>query len=100
MKERLEKERKEKKKQREKDRIARLKQAGLYETKEQKEARERALRQLSALGVVIPAKTGTDSAKVGHEEKGAESEKPITKSKPKYERKRKTDKNQTDAGTI
>ena len=80
--------------------MARLKQAGLYVTKEQKGARDIAMKQLTALGVVITAKTGTDSAKAGHEEKGAESEKPITKLKLKYEPKRKTDKNQTDADTI
>lgn len=54
--ERLEKEKKEKKKLREKERIARLKQEGKYETKEQKEARQRALAQLQATGAKIALK--------------------------------------------
>jgi translation initiation factor 5B len=49
-KERLEKERKDKKKLKEKQRIERLKQEGKYLTKAQKESKERALRQLEALG--------------------------------------------------
>ena len=39
--------------------MARLKQAGLYVTKEQKGARDIAMKQLTALGVVITTKTGT-----------------------------------------
>ena len=56
LKERLEKERKERKKQKEKERIAKLKKEGKYETKEQKEARRRALMQYQALGARIPFK--------------------------------------------
>jgi translation initiation factor 5B len=52
-KERLEKERKDKKKLKEKQRIERLKQEGKYLTKAQKESKERALRQLEALGELV-----------------------------------------------
>jgi len=76
--ERLEKERKDKKKQKEKERIARKKQEGTYETKEQKEARQRALLQLEAMGVKIPAKIEVTEAAVE-----------AVKIKPKYGRLRK-----------
>lgn len=78
--ERLEKERKDKKKQKEKERIARKKQEGTFETKEQKEARQRALLQLEAMGVKIPAKTDEPEAEV-------------KKTKPKYGRLRKNKNN-------
>ena len=55
--ERLEKERKQKKKAKEKERINKLKQEGRYETKEQKEARARALQRLQAMGAKIPGFT-------------------------------------------
>ena len=46
----------------EKERIAKLKQEGKYETKEQKEAKQRALLQLQALGAKIPAATEEEVA--------------------------------------
>ena len=92
-KERLEKERKEKKKLKEKERIKRLKEEGKYETKEQKEARQRALIQLQAMGVKIPAKTGDAKPE-------AETTEVVDKTavkKPKYERIRKK-QTQNDGG--
>lgn len=59
-KERLERERRQRKKLKEKERIQKLKQEGRYETKEQKEARNRALAQLIATGAKIPGKTGEE----------------------------------------
>lgn len=56
--ERLERERKQKKKAKEKERIAKLKQEGRYETKEQKEAKQRALQRLQAMGAKIPGFVG------------------------------------------
>lgn len=94
--ERLEKERKEKKKLKEKERIQRLKQEGKYETKEQKEARQRALVQLQAMGVKIPVKT-TDSKPEEVETIQADK----TVKKPKYERIRKNKQaNQTEGKKI
>ena len=85
-KERLEKERKEKKKQKEKERIARKKQEGTFESKEQKEARQRALLQLEAMGVKIPP-VKTDDAPEENKQKV----------KPKYGRLRKNkDNNKND----
>ncbi|CAF0725004.1 unnamed protein product [Brachionus calyciflorus] len=78
--ERLEKERKEKKKQKEKERIARLKQEGKFETKEQKEARQRALLQLQAMGAKIPTTTETP----------AETEEKMKKSKFEKPKKKQT----------
>lgn len=84
--ERLEKERKEKKKQKEKERIARKKQEGTFESKEQKEARQRALLQLEAMGVKIPP-VKTDDAPEENKQKV----------KPKYGRLRKNkDNNKND----
>ena len=98
--ERLEKERKEKKKQKEKERIARLKKEGKYETKEQKEAKQRALLQLGAMGVRIPLKTTetnaqTPDAEAEQEAARADAEKTAQR-KPKFERLRKKQTQQTD----
>lgn len=87
--ERLEKERKDKKKQKEKERIARKKLEGTFETKEQKEARQRALLQLQAMGVTIPSKeTETEATDETVDSK---------KVKPKYGRLRKNKANVNDS---
>ena len=85
--ERLEKERKLKKKQKEKERIARLKTEGKYESKEQKEAKQRALLQLQALGVRIPLK-GTENEEAAPEPEAQAQDKKDLK-KPKFGRLRK-----------
>lgn len=95
--ERLEKERKERKKQKEKERIKRLKEEGKYETKEQKEARQRALLQLQAMGVKIPAKTGDVKPAPETEKPDQTTTDQKQLKKPKYERIRKNKQsNQTE----
>ena len=88
--ERLEKERKEKKKQKEKERIARKKLEGTFETKEQKEARQRALLQLQAMGVKIPSRQEAEEAEAAD----------AKRAKPKYGRLRKNQGREDGKGGV
>ncbi len=85
LKENREKERRERKKQKEKERIARLKQEGKFMTKEQKEAKQRTLLQLQAMGAKIPFAAADQNVEEAPEAAPTQT----ATSKPKYERIRK-----------